>query len=110
MDIHIEPGSIVCGVDGSPDAERALHWAAEQASLERRPLAVVTAAGVEQVGALSWAGAAGTLVVPSQELVERVKGVAESAAAAVTARHPELRVVAGAAPGDPRGVLTRLSE
>ena len=33
MTLHIEPGSIIVGVDGSADAERALRWAAEQASL-----------------------------------------------------------------------------
>ncbi|HWJ81123.1 MAG TPA: universal stress protein [Nocardioides sp.] len=40
---QIQPGSIVVAVDGSPDADRAVLWAAEQAHLERRPLAIVTA-------------------------------------------------------------------
>lgn len=40
----IQPGSIVVAVDGSPDSKRAVLWAAEQAHLEGRPLAVVTAA------------------------------------------------------------------
>ena len=110
MDIHVQPGSIVCGDDGSADAARALHWAAEQASLERRTLLIVTAAGLDQIGALTWAGAAGTLVIPTDELVERVKTIAESAAASVKSTRPELEVVAQAAPGDPRDVLTRLSE
>lgn len=110
MNIHVQPGSIVCGVDGSVDAERALHWAAAQASLERRPLAVVTAAGLDRVGSLSWAGAGGTLVIPTDELVGRVTAVAESAAASVRLQRPDLEVAAHAAPGDPRDVLTRLSE
>jgi nucleotide-binding universal stress UspA family protein len=110
MNIHVQPGSIVCGVDGSADSARALHWAAAQASLERRPLAVVTAAGLDRVGSLSWAGAGGTLVVPTDELVGRVTAVAESAAASVRLQRPELEVVAHAAPGDARDVLTRLSE
>jgi len=109
-DTHLPTGSIVCGVDGSPDATRALHWAAAQAALEGRPLAVVAAAGLDQVGALTWAGAAGTLVIPTDELVERVTSVAESAAASVRLQRPDLRVVVHAAPGDPRDVLTRLSE
>ncbi len=108
MDIHLQPGSIVCGVDGSPDATRALRWAATQASLEGRPLAVVAAAGLDQVGALTWAGAAGTLVIPNDELVARVQEVAT--AATLQVRRPELQVVAHAAPGDPRDVLTRISE
>ncbi len=91
MDIHVQPGSVVCGVDGSADAARALHWAAQQASLERRPLVIVTAAGLDQVGALTWAGAAGTLVIPTDELVERVRTIAESAAASVKGMRPEPR-------------------
>jgi nucleotide-binding universal stress UspA family protein len=110
MDIHVQPGSIVCGFDGSADATRALHWSAAQASLERRPLAIVSAAGLDQVGALTWAGAAGTLVIPTDELVERVTAVAESAAASVRLHRPDLEVGAHAAPGDPRDVLTRMSE
>jgi nucleotide-binding universal stress UspA family protein len=35
------PGSIVVGLDGSEHAERALDWAAHQAALEHRPLALV---------------------------------------------------------------------
>lgn len=37
----VRPGSIVVGVDGSEHAARAVAWAAAQASLERRPLALV---------------------------------------------------------------------
>ncbi|MFC5730852.1 MULTISPECIES: universal stress protein [Nocardioides] len=43
MSHYIQPGSIVVAVDGSKHAERALHWAAEQARLENRPLVAVTA-------------------------------------------------------------------
>jgi nucleotide-binding universal stress UspA family protein len=109
MNTRVQPGSVICGVDGSADATRALHWAAAQASLERRPLAVVTAAGLDQGGTPTWAGAGGTLVIPTDEL-ERVTAVAESAAASVMLQRPELEVVAHAATGDPRDVLTRLSE
>jgi nucleotide-binding universal stress UspA family protein len=44
---HVPPGSIVVGVDGSEDAARAVSWAAVQADLENRPLALVHSA--EQV-------------------------------------------------------------
>lgn len=41
----IPQGSIVVAVDGSKHADRALYWAAEQATRERRPLVVLTADG-----------------------------------------------------------------
>ena len=108
MTLHIEPGSIIVGVDGSADAERALRWAAEEASRERRPLAVVTAAGIDQVGAVTWAGA-GTYVVPVADLIEQVQAVAEGAAATVHRLRPGLMVTAHAAHGDPRDSLVELS-
>lgn len=108
MTIHIEPGSIVVGVDGSTDAERALRWGAEEASRERRPLAVVAAAGIDQVGAVTWAGA-GTYVVPVADLIEQVRAVAEDAAASVHRLRPGLQVTAHAAHGDPRESLVDLS-
>ncbi len=37
----VPPGSVVVGVDGSEDSERALAWAATQALLEHRGLAIV---------------------------------------------------------------------
>lgn len=40
---HLPAGSIVIAADGSKHADRALRWAATQASLERRPLVVLTA-------------------------------------------------------------------
>ena len=97
------------GVDGSADAERALRWAAEQASLERRPLAVVTAAGIDQVHAVTWGGAAGSYVIPAADLIEAVRGVAEEAAASAQQLRPGLAVTAHATHGDPREVLIELS-
>jgi nucleotide-binding universal stress UspA family protein len=109
MTLHIEPGSIIVGVDGSADAERALRWAAEQASLQRRPLAVVTAAGIDQVRAVTWAGAAGAYVIPAEDLMKGVQTVAETAAESVHHLRPGLPVTAHAAHGDPRDVLIELS-
>lgn len=109
MTLNIEPGSIIVGVDGSADAERALRWAAEQAWLEGRPLALVGAAGIDQIYAAGWPGAAGTYVIPSAELLEQVRVVAEEAAASARQLRPGLHVSAHGAHGDPREVLIELS-
>ena len=38
MDVNAVPhGTVVVGVDGSPGAERALRWAAEEARNHHRP-------------------------------------------------------------------------
>lgn len=108
MTLDIEPGTIIVGVDGSADAERALRWAAEEASRERRPLVVITAAGIDQVGAVTWAGA-GSYVVPVADLIAQVRTVAEDAVASVQKLRPGLRVTAHAAHGDPREALVELS-
>ena len=39
--MHVKPGTIVVGVDGSPHAMRALQWAIKQAVAERRSLTLV---------------------------------------------------------------------
>lgn len=109
MALHIGPGSIIVGIDGSADAERALRWAAEQASLERRPLAVVTAAGIDQVHAVTFAGAAGTYAIPTADLIKQVQAVSDAAAESVRRLRPGLPVTAHAAHGDPREVLIELS-
>lgn len=109
MTLNIQPGSIIVGVDGSVDAERALHWAAEQASLESRPLAVVAAAGIDQIAPAGWPGAVGTYVAPFADLMEQVRVVAEQAAASAHQLRPALPVTAHTAHGDPRDVLVELS-
>ncbi len=45
MTRHLAPGSIVLAADGSKHGERALRWAAGQASLQSRPLVVLTVDG-----------------------------------------------------------------
>lgn len=108
MTHHIEPGSIIVGVDGSADADRALRWATEQASIEGRPLAVVAAAGIDQIRAVTWAGPAGAYVIPDEDLVEGVRGVAEDAAQTARRLRSGLTVTAHGAAGDPREVLVEL--
>jgi nucleotide-binding universal stress UspA family protein len=109
MTLNIEPGSIIVGVDGSADAGRALRWAAERAALESRPLAVVSAAGIDQIHAAAWPGTAGAYVIPPVELLEQVQVVAEEAAASARQLRPRVRVTAHGAHGDPREVLVELS-
>jgi nucleotide-binding universal stress UspA family protein len=84
-DLEDLEGTIVVAVDGSEHAERALVWAADQAALERRRLAIVA------VGASAGAGA-------------------EQAIASARQRHPELTVLPHVVPGDPRQVLLDASE
>jgi len=81
---QIEPGAILVAVDGSVHAERAVHWAAEQASLEGRRL-VAVAAG------------------------EGARSIADDSMAQARQLHPELSAEAIALPGDPREVLIELS-
>lgn len=81
----IQPGSIVVAADGSKHAERAVVWAAEQARLERRPLAVVTADG------------------------HNVHRVNHDAVRLATATVPGIDVVALTATGDTRAILVELS-
>ncbi|GAB3244359.1 universal stress protein [Nocardioides dilutus] len=73
-------GAVVVAADGSDHADRAVRWAADQASLEHRRLAVV-----------STGDKAGTLV--------------DDAVAAARLVHPDLSVGGSAVPGDPRQVL-----
>jgi len=81
---NIHPESIVVAVDGSDHAERAVHWAAEQASLEDRRLVVVA------VG-------------------EDARAIADHSASLIRTLHPGLAVEALCRDGDPRRVLIELS-
>lgn len=77
-------GSVVVAVDGSEHAERAMRWAAEQASLERRPLVAVS------VG-------------------DDAGRIADEAVAVARQRHPDLAVPGMAILGEAREVLLDLS-
>ncbi|MDQ6525300.1 universal stress protein [Nocardioides sp. LHD-245] len=81
----IRPGSIVVAADGSTHAARALDWAATQAALEGRPLAVVTAGEGD---------------------VRRVNDAALRQAGELA---PDVDAIGLTAPGDPRAVLVDLS-
>ncbi|KRB80038.1 hypothetical protein ASE01_00570 [Nocardioides sp. Root190] len=105
----INPSSIVVAVDGSDDSHRAVHWAAEQAHRERRPLLVVTATGAVDVPAIAWGGMAAAYVYQPQELLARGQAVADEALAIALHLYPALEVTATAILGDPRVVLTDVS-
>jgi nucleotide-binding universal stress UspA family protein len=86
-------GTIVVGVDGSEHAERALAWAAEQASLERRPLTVLNASdpfGTNQSLYLASGGIAPHEVLLAERDARR--SLVEGAAEHVRVTHPELEV------------------
>jgi nucleotide-binding universal stress UspA family protein len=86
-------GTIVVGVDGSEHADRALAWAAEQASLERRPLTVINASdpfGTNQSLYLAGGGIAPQEVLLAERDARR--SLVEGAAERVRATHPELEV------------------
>jgi nucleotide-binding universal stress UspA family protein len=97
----IQPGSIVVGADGSPDANRAVQWAAEQAALERRPLVLLAAATETPVSAV--AGVAYAL--PYDELMAGARAVAEDAASLAIRHRPGVVPETVTAIGSPRTVL-----
>jgi len=73
---------IIVGVDGSPDAHRALEWAMQEAAARRAPLTVIT---VHQVAASGWIVAPSFL--PADELtMEHARQVAEEAVAKAAAQ------------------------
>lgn len=81
---NIDPGSIMVAVDGSEHAERAVRWAATQASLEGGRLIVVA------VG-------------------EDARSIADLAESQIGSLHPALNVQTLCRGGDPRRVLIELS-
>lgn len=103
----IGPGSIVVGVDGSASSTRAVAWAAEQATLERRPLTLLHTIGAAATG---WAGEPGVdrgavldaLIADGHQLLA-------SARASVLAHAPEVDVHECLHLGDPRGALVEAS-
>lgn len=104
----IPSGAVVVGVDGSGQSDQALDWAAGQAALEHRPLAVVNATGTIADVAM------GQL---SDREVDRVlkamatggqQIVADSAARALS-HHPALEIHTAIRSGDPRLGLVDLA-
>ncbi len=102
----ISPGSIVVGIDGSSSSRRALGWAARQAALEHRPLALLHAAHL---------GAAGDALrdrVPGTEVGRVLEDLAASgrallctAADQVRREEPEVELQEVLSTDDPRELL-----
>lgn len=105
----ILPGSIVVAVDGSDHAARAVTWAAEQAHLENRPLAIVNAAGTGDLRSIAWAGVAGLPTDPLPDLLTSSHAIVDAAVVLVRTLHPDLLVRTHSELGDPRQVLVDLA-
>lgn len=105
----IDPGSIVVATDGSDDADRAVHWAAEQAFLERRPLTVVTTVHGPEVPTATWSGLGAAYAYDPQHMLDSARALAREAADVALHVHPGLDVETVARIGDPRHVLVEIS-
>ena len=82
----LPPGSIVVGVDGSEDAGRAVTWAAVQAALERRVLALVRSTDQVDECLADRSPAAGLLVIGRSASTGRARFLHASCAVAVLER------------------------
>jgi nucleotide-binding universal stress UspA family protein len=106
--MHSKPGSIVVGVDGSQHADRALHWAIQQAVAEHRPLTLVhtihsvTPAFID-AAIVDTSSARSVLDVAGQKVLDDARSKVELAA-------PDLEVHEVFDLADPRDVLLQLSE
>ncbi len=109
MTNNIPAGTIVVAVDGSEDSERAIHWAAEQARCERRPLTVLTATGVTTVPTAAWAAYAPSYTLQPEELLASARAVADGALAIAVDLLPGAETHSAAVLGDPRQALVDLS-
>jgi nucleotide-binding universal stress UspA family protein len=93
---------VVVGVDGSPDSDAALDWAADEASARGIALQVVHSTGVDRMVALS--------VLAPDPGDEPTDEVTDAAVARVRERHPDVAVTAAAPPGRAARDLVGLSE
>jgi nucleotide-binding universal stress UspA family protein len=104
-----KPGTVVVGVDGSDHADRAAAWAAEQAVLEGRPLAVVHVRSVDDIPSGVWAGYAGATLPSMPEPLTVARAVVDAATAPVRQSWPALEVIGLPRVGDARQQLVELS-
>lgn len=104
------PGTVVVGIDGSVQSDRALDWAVLQARLEHRALTVVHAAHLSAAGETLWMGTPGTDL---RAVVDDLRATGRSLLAAAEARasraDPSLVVRSVLSTHDPRHALTALS-
>lgn len=99
------------GVDGSPDAERALDWAIDQAALEQRPLTIVhavqplgfPAAGMFVSTGVEYGGLADAMLASGRDMLT-------TAQAHALERQPRLGVAVVLSSADARNELLGLSQ
>lgn len=103
----IQPGSIMVAADGSPDANRAVQWAAEQAALERRPLVVLSAA--HDTFAMGAIGPGAAYTFSLDDLLAGARATASEAALLAARHRPGLSTETHAVLGNPRDVITDAS-
>jgi nucleotide-binding universal stress UspA family protein len=107
----IRTGSIVVAVDGSSHADRAVAWAAEEARVTRRPLAIVHVEKVLGSQERGWLAQAGiSLAQVTQEIRADSEELLHRARTAATIAAPGAEIDAVRRVGDPREVLLRLAE
>jgi nucleotide-binding universal stress UspA family protein len=103
-------GAVVVGVDMSRAGTQALHWAADQAALEQRPLVVVRATGGLGTAGTTWLDSENPAKAPT---IDKVPGegasVADPAAQRARELHPGLVVGTYVATEDPAPELRRLT-
>jgi nucleotide-binding universal stress UspA family protein len=100
--------SVVVGVDGSETSDRAVQWAARQAALEHRPLALVHA--TTPTVATTWMGApAFNPATVLQAIEDSGRAALAKAAEAVHAQEPGLEVYRVFDHRDPRDALLALA-
>ncbi|MEP6816525.1 MAG: universal stress protein [Marmoricola sp.] len=108
MNTSVPTGTIVVGVDGSAPSDRAVTWAAEQASLEGRALTLAHGVGL---GEGTWLGADG---VSGEAVFEAVRAegqiVLDRAASAVIHGFPDVETRTVLPMTDPRLALLELAE
>ncbi|WP_188113516.1 universal stress protein [Nocardioides humilatus] len=104
----IQPGSIVVGADGSPEADRAVQWAAEQAAFERRPLVVLSAC--VEAPALVAASMGAAYACSTDDLFVAAQSTASAAAELAIHHRSGLPVETLAVMTDPRIALIEAAE
>ena len=107
---EIPAGAVVVGVDGSPDADHAVDWAAEHAANENRELVLVYGSGAPAT-TLGWMTSGG--MDPSQfldDLDSAGQAILDAALARIGRDRPVDRVHTAVVRSDPRKALLDASE
>lgn len=107
----ITPGAIVVGYSGQRDADHALTWAAEQASLEKRKLALVHI--LEPISGFAVSSLAAAYMVLddlNDAVMQGGRAILAEGSATVAERFPEVPVEIHLFRGNPDHILGELGE